>query len=104
MSKTHELSRVSVRFTDEELEALDAQAQKRRMPRSALIKEAIASAVSPPAKKSIKPSVHLDSGRKTIDQAVTAVARMFPDIARHRVEPIVCTVICAMAANKKKSK
>jgi len=100
---THELSRVTVRLTDEELEALDAQAHKRRMPRSALIKEAIASAVSPPAKKSIKPSVHLDSGRSTIDQAVTAVTRMFPDLNRHRVEPIVCTVICAMAANKKKS-
>jgi len=100
---THELSRVTVRLTDEELEALDAQAHKRRMPRSALIKEAIASAVSPPAKKSIKPSVHLDSGRSTIDQAVTAVTRMFPDLNRHRVEPIVCTVICAMAANKKKN-
>jgi|11_taG_2_1085331.scaffolds.fasta_scaffold06713_5 hypothetical protein len=102
MSKTHELTRVTVRLSDEELEALDAQAHKRRMPRSALIKEAIASVVSPPTKKSIKPSVHLDSGRNTIDQAVLAVTRMFPDIARHRVEPIVCTVICAMAANKKK--
>ena len=100
---THELSRVTVRLTDEELEALDAQAHKRRMPRSALIKEAIASAVSPPAKKSIKPSVYLDSGKSTIDQAVTAVTRMFPDLNRHRVEPIVCTVICAMAANKKKN-
>ena len=100
---THELSRVTVRLTDEELEALDAQAQRRRMPRSTLIKEAIAAAVSPPAKRSIKPSVHLDSGKSTIDQAVTAVARMFPDLNRHRVEPIVCTVICAMAANKKKN-
>ena len=100
---THELSRVTVRLTDEELEALDAQAHKRRMPRSALIKEAIASAVSPPVKKSIKPSVHLDSGKSTIDQAVIAVTRMFPDLNRYRVEPIVCTVICAMAANKKKS-
>ena len=101
---TNELNRVTIRLTDTELEFLDAQAQRRRMPRSALIKEAIAAAVSPPAKKSIKPSVHLDSGRSTIDQAVTAVTRMFPDLNRHRVEPIVCTVICAMAANKKKSK
>lgn len=100
---TSELNRVSIRLTDTELEFLDAQAHRRRMPRSALIKEAIASAVNPPAKKSIRSSVHLDSGRDTIDRAVLAVTRMFPDIARHRVEPIVCTVICAMAANKKKS-
>ena len=99
---TSELNRVTIRLTDTELEFLDAMAHKRRMPRSTLIKEAIASAVSPPAKKSIKPSVHLDSGKSTIDQAVTAVARMFPDISRHRIEPIVCTVICAMAANKNK--
>ena len=98
----HELSRVTVRLTDEELEALDAQAHKRRMPRSTLIKEAIASAVNPPSKKSIKPSVHLDSGRAAIDNAVTAVTRMFPDISRQRVEPIVCTVICAMASKNKK--
>ena len=100
---TSELNRVTIRLTDTELEYLDAQAQRRRMPRSTLIKEAIAAAVSPPAKKSIKPSVHLDSGKSTIDQAVIAVTRMFPDLNRHRVEPIVCTVICAMAANKKKS-
>ncbi len=100
---SHELSRVTVRLTDDELSALDAQAHKRRMPRSTLIKEAIASAVSPPAKKSIRPSVHLDAGKSTIDQAVIAVTRMFPDLNRHRVEPIVCTVICAMAANKKKN-
>ena len=99
---TSELNRVTIRLTDTELEYLDAQAQRRRMPRSALIKEAIASAVSPPTKKSVKPSVHLDSGKSTIDQAVTAVTRMFPDISRHRIEPIVCTVICAMAANKNK--
>ena len=100
---TNELNRVTVRLTDTELEFLDAQAHRRRIPRSTLIKEAIAAAVSPPNKKSIKPSVHLDSGKSTIDQAVTAVTRMFPDISRHRVEPIVCTVICAMAANKKKN-
>ena len=99
---TSELNRVTIRLTDTELEYLDAQAQRRRMPRSTLIKEAIASAVSPPTKKSVKPSVYLDSGKSTIDQAVTAVTRMFPDISRHRIEPIVCTVICAMAANKNK--
>ena len=100
---TNELNRVSIRLTDTELEYLDAMAHKRRMPRSTLIKEAIASAVSPPAKKSIKPSVHLDSSRSTIDQAVIAVTRLFPDIPRHRAEGIACTVICAMAANKKKN-
>ena len=99
---TNELNRVTIRLTDTELEFLDAQAQRRRMPRSALIKEAIAAAVSPPAKKSIKPSVHLDSGRSTIDQAVIAVTRMYPDISRLRAEGIACTVICAMAANKNK--
>jgi len=100
---TNELNRVSVRLTDTELEFLDAQAHKRRIPRSTLIKEAIASAVSPPTKKSIKPSVSLDSGKNTIDRAVVAVRRMFPELNRHRVEPIVCTVICAMAANKKRN-
>ena len=45
---TSELNRVSIRLTDTELEYLDAQAQRRRMPRSTLIKEAIAVAVSPP--------------------------------------------------------
>ena len=99
---TNELNRVTIRLTDTELEFLDAMAYKRRMPRSALIKEAIASAVSPPAKKSIKPSVHLDSGKDTIDRAVTAVIRLFPDLNRLRAEPIVCTVICAMAAKKNK--
>ena len=99
---TSELNRVTIRLTDTELEYLDAQAHRRRMPRSALIKEAIAVAVSPPAKKSIKPSVHLDSGKDTIDRAVTAVIRLFPDLNRFRAEPIVCTVICAMAAKKSK--
>ena len=100
---TSELNRVTIRLTDTELEYLDAQAQRRRMPRSTLIKEAIAAAVSPPTKKTINPSVHMDSASSTSDQPVTAVTRMFPDLNRHRVEPIVCTVICAMAANKKKS-
>ena len=51
MSKIHELSRVTVCLTDEELQSLEAQANKRKMPRSALIKEAIAVAVKPPTKK-----------------------------------------------------
>ena len=103
MSKIHELSRVTVCLTDEELQSLEAQANKRKMPRSALIKEAIAVAVKPQTKKkSIQSSVQLDSGKATIDNAVTAVTRMFPDISRQRVEPIVCTVICAMAAKNKK--
>ena len=44
-----------------------------------------------------KPVV-VSKGRDAIDRAISAVSRQYNGIPRHQLEPIICTVICALAA------
>jgi len=39
-----------------------------------------------------------NDGRKSIDRAIEAVSRQYHGIPKHQLEPIVCTIICALAA------
>jgi len=89
--------RVDVRLTKEERDALSAEALQRGITRQELLRARVLSEANQPAPiPEIKP-VHYSKGRSSIDQAIAAVNRRY-DIPRSQVEPLICTVICALNA------
>jgi len=81
MSK--KMPRVEFAVTPEERKMLDSEAEILNCTRQELIRDRLFTK---------------RSGRQTIDRAIETVARRYQGIARHQIEPIVCTVICALAA------
>jgi len=92
--------RVDVRLTEEERDQLNEEASKRGIPRQELLRARVLSEANQPAPiPEIKPK-HYSKGRDSIDQAIAAINRRY-DIPRNQLEPIVCTVICALNARAK---
>jgi len=81
MSK--KLPRVEFAVTPEERKMLDSEAEIMNCTRQELIRDRLFT-------KRV--------GRQTIDRAIETVTRRYQGIPRHQLEPIVCTVICALAA------
>jgi len=93
--------RVDLRLTEEERERLNEEALKRGISRQELLRARVLTEANEPAPiPEIKP-VHYSSGRDSIDRAIEAVTRVYSYVPRHKLEPIVCTVICALNANPK---
>jgi hypothetical protein len=89
--------RVDVRVTEEEREALNTQALQRGITRQELLRARVLSEANQPAPiPEIKP-VHYSKGRESIDRAIAAVNRRY-DIPAKQLEPLICTVICALNA------
>jgi len=83
------LSRIEFDATPEERNRLNMEAAAHGMSRKELIRERV---LYPQRVAS------LGSGRDCIDRAISAVSRQYNGIPRHQLEPIICTVICALAA------
>jgi len=91
--------RVDVRLTVEERDALNAEAMQRGIPRQELLRARVLSEANQPAPvPPIKP-VHYSKGRDVIDRAMDAVNRRY-DIPHAQLEPLICTVICALNAKR----
>ena len=82
--------RIEFRVSEEERQRLDLEAVAHQCSRPELIRKRVFSNESPQP---------LHGGRDAIDRAITAVTRQYQGIPRHHLEPIVCTVICALAAD-----
>ena len=90
--------RVDVRLTEAEREYLTQEAIKRDMSRQDMMRKLLLSdidAVDPV--KEYKP-VAVSNGRDAIDRAMTAVMRQYSCVPASKLEGIICTVICALAA------
>jgi len=81
MSK--KLPRVEFAVTPEERKMLDSEAEIMNCTRQELIRDRLFTK---------------RAGRQTIDLAIETVTRRYQGISRRQLEPIVCTVICALAA------
>jgi hypothetical protein len=81
MSK--KLPRVEFVVTPEERRMLDSEAEVMNCTRQELIRDRLFTK---------------RAGRQAIDRAIETVTRRYQGIPRHQLEPIVCTVICALAA------
>ena len=91
--------RVDVRLTEEEREYLTQEAIKRDMSRQDMMRKLLLSdidAIEPV--KDYKP-VAVSNGRDAIDRAMTAVMRQYSCVPASKLEGIICTVICALAAD-----
>ena len=85
----NKVSRIEFDATPEERNRLNAEAVAYGLTRKELIRERV-----------LYPQriAGLGKGRDCIDRAITAVNRQYSGIPRHQLEPIICTVICALAA------
>jgi len=91
--------RVDVRLTEEERDALNAEAMQRGITRQELLRARVLSEANQPAPiPEIKP-VHYSRGRDVIDACMAAVRRRF-DVPHVQLEPLICTVICALNAKR----
>ena len=89
--------RVDVRLTEEEREYLTQEAVKRGMSRQDMLRKLLLADLDSVAPvKGYRPVV-VSQGREAIDRAITAVTRQYNCIPRHQLEPVVCTVIAAVA-------
>ena len=90
--------RVDVRLTEAEREYLSQEAVKRDMSRQDLMRKLLLSDIdSVEPVKDYKPVV-VSQGRDGIDRAMTAVMRQYSCVPASKLEGIICTVICALAA------
>ena len=90
--------RVDVRLTEAEREYLTQEAIKRDMSRQDLMRKLLLSELdSVEPVKDYKPVV-VSRGRDAIDRAMTAVMRQYSCVPASKLEGIICTVVCALAA------
>lgn len=87
------LSRIEFKATPSERKRLDIEAAAHGMTRQELIRERVL--VRTPETPIFKADVW------AIDRAVQAVSRQHVGLPRHALEPIVCTVICSLAADSR---
>lgn len=91
--------RVDLRLTAAERDYLTSEAEKRGMSRQDMLRQLV---LTPEGQRSPLPGykpVVVSKGRDAIDRAISAVSRQYNGIPRHQLEPIICTVICALAAD-----
>ena len=94
--------RVDIRLTEEERESLNLEAVHRGITRQELLRARILTSEGREAPIPPYKPVHLSQGRDAIDKAIDAITRRYHFIPRHQLEPIVCTVICALSSVSKK--
>lgn len=90
--------RVDLRLSPEERDRLTVEAKERGIARQELIRSRVLATDDAPAVLPRKKPLFRHSGRETIDRAIHAVQRVYPGMPTQRLEPIVCSVICAIAA------
>ncbi len=90
--------RVDLRLTEGERNYLTSEAEKRGMSRQDMLRQLV---LTPEGQSSSLPAykpVVVSQGRDAIDRAMTAVMRQYSCVPASKLEGIICTVICALAA------
>jgi len=87
--------RIDVRVTEQERDSLNTEAIQRGIPRQELLRARVLSAANQPAPVPEIKQKHYSKGRASIDRAIAAVNRRY-DIPSKQLEPLICTVICAL--------
>ena len=90
--------RVDLRLTAEERDYLTSEAEKRGISRQDMLRQLV---LTPEGQASSLPAykpVVVSQGRDSIDRAMTAVMRQYSCVPASKLEGIICTVICALAA------
>lgn len=90
--------RVDLRLTEEERQYLNDEAATRGISRQDLLRRLVLAPNGQTADLPAYKPVVMSRGRDAIDRAVTALLRQYNCIPASKIEPIVCTVICALAA------
>ena len=90
--------RVDVRLTEAEREYLSQEAVKRDMSRQDLMRKLLLSGIDSVEPVNDYKPVAVSNGRDAIDRAMTAVMRQYNCVPASKLEGIICTVICALAA------
>ena len=88
--------RVDLRLTEEERNYLNEEADTRGISRQDLLRRLVLAPKSQTADLPAYKPVVVSRGRRSIDRAMTAVARQYNCIPSHQLEPLVCTIICAL--------
>ena len=90
--------RVDLRLTEAERDYLTSEAEKRGMSRQDMLRQLV---LTPEGHSSSLPAykpVVVSQGRSSIDRAMAAVLRQYSCVPASKLEGIICTVICALAA------
>jgi hypothetical protein len=87
--------RIDVRVTEQERDSLNTQAIQRGIPRQELLRARVLSEANQPAAVPEIKQKHYSKGRASIDRAIAAVNRRY-DVPHSQLEPLICTVICAL--------
>jgi len=87
--------RIDVRVTEQERDSLNTEAIQRGIPRQELLRARVLSEANQPAPVPEIKQKHYSKGRASIDRAIAAVNRRY-DIPSKQLEPLICTVICAL--------
>ena len=90
--------RVDLRLTADERQYLNDEAAKRGISRQDYLRRLVLAPEGVTADLPEYRPVVMSRGRDAIDRAVTALLRQYNCIPASKIEPIVCTVICALAS------
>ena len=91
--------RVDLRLTEDERNRLTEEAKQRGMSRQDLLRQRVLSQDDQPVNLPRKRPRFRQDGRETIDKAIKAAQRVNPGLPLQRLEPIVCSVICALTTD-----
>jgi len=87
--------RVDVRLTEAERDALNTEAIRRGITRQELLRARVLSEANQPAPLPPIKEKHYSQGRTVIDLVMARVNRRY-DIPSKQLEPLICTIICAL--------
>jgi hypothetical protein len=88
--------RIDLRLTEDERQYLNDEAETRGISRQDLLRRLVLAPAGETADLPACKPVVVSHGRRSIDRAMAAVARQYNCIPSHQLEPLVCTVICAL--------
>lgn len=89
--------RVDLRLTAAERDRLNDEANQYGISRQDLLRRRVLAREDEPVEMPPKQPPFRYGGRDTIDKAIRAAQRVHPGLPLQKLEPIVCSVICAIA-------
>jgi hypothetical protein len=89
--------RVDLRLTAAERDRLTDEAKQYGISRQDLLRRRVLARENEPIEMPRKQPAFRRGGRATIDKAIRAAQRAHPGLPVQQLEPIVCSVICAIA-------
>lgn len=92
--------RVDLRLTAQERDRLTEEAKQYGISRQDLIRRRVLAREDEAVEMPRKQPPYRYGGRDTIDKAIRAAQRVHPGLPLQKIEPIVCSVICAIATEE----